>query len=228
MSDSFTETVTTGWFSRIGSSIKGILVGIVLIVIAFPVLFFNEGRAVDTRKDLNQGAKECVIANSESVDAANEGKLVHLSGMATAEGSLADDQFAVKAEALVLKRNVEMYQWKEKTDTKTKKKLGGSEEKTTTYSYEKTWQSGRIDYHCILTARFSNQRYNRTFTMRQCLIDLTCSYCRACKQYCLDTSQYCHTSFHLPDSLSETTQHQASPSRPAHLAPARQCRKARS
>ena len=55
MSDSFTETVTTGWFSRIGSSIKGILGGIVLIVIAFPVLFFNEGSAVKTRKDLNQG-----------------------------------------------------------------------------------------------------------------------------------------------------------------------------
>lgn len=145
MSDSFTETETTGWFSRIGNSIKGILGGIVLIVIAFPVLFFNEGRAVKTSKDLNQGAKECVIANSESVDAANDGKLVHLSGMATANGALADDQFAVKAEALILKRNVEMYQWKENTETQTKKKLGGSEEKTTTYTYEKIWQSGRID-----------------------------------------------------------------------------------
>jgi len=145
MSDSFTETVTTGWFSRIGNSIKGILVGIIMIVIAFPVLFVNEGRAVKTRKDLNQGAKECVIANSESVDATNDGKLVHLSGMASSEGSIGDDQFGVKAVALILKRNVEMYQWKENTDTKTKKKLGGSEEKTTTYSYEKVWKSGRID-----------------------------------------------------------------------------------
>lgn len=145
MSDSFTETTTTGWFSRIGSSIKGILVGIIMIVIAFPVLFFNEGRAVKTRKDLNQGAKECVTVTSETIDSANEGKLIHLNGRATAEGKLTDSQFGVSAEALKLKRKVEMYQWKETTETSSKKKLGGKEETTTTYSYNKLWAEGRID-----------------------------------------------------------------------------------
>lgn len=145
MSDSFTETVTTGWLSRIGNSIKGIVVGIILIIASFPVLFVNEGCAVKTRKDLNQGAKECVPADSASVDSANDGKLVHLNGMAKSQGSLKDDQFGVSAEALKLKRQVEMYQWKENTSTDTKKKLGGKEETTTTYTYEKVWAEGRID-----------------------------------------------------------------------------------
>ncbi len=145
MSDSFTETVTTGWLSRIGNSIKGIVVGIIMIMASFPVLFINEGCAVKTRKDLNQGAKECVPADPASVDSAKEGKLVHLNGIAKSQGSLKDERFGVSAEALKLKRQVEMYQWKENTSTDTKKKLGGKEEKTTTYTYEKVWAEGRID-----------------------------------------------------------------------------------
>ncbi|MBT8037685.1 MAG: TMEM43 family protein [Verrucomicrobiae bacterium] len=144
--DSFTETVTTGWLSRIGSSIKGILVGIILIVIAFPVLFINEGRAVKTRKDLNQGAKECVSADAATVDSSHDGKLIHLIGTTQAEGTLTDSQFGITAkDALKLKRHVQMYQWKENTSTETKKKLGGKEEKTTRYTYEKVWAEGRID-----------------------------------------------------------------------------------
>lgn len=144
MSD-FTETTTTGWFSRIGNSIKGILVGLILIVVAFPVLFWNEGRAVKTRKDLNQGAKQCVSAPADTVDQANDGKLLHITGMADASGELTDNQFGVSAKALKLKRKVEMYQWKENSETTTKKKLGGKEEKTTKYTYAKVWAEGRHD-----------------------------------------------------------------------------------
>jgi hypothetical protein len=145
MSDSFTETTTTGWFSRIGNSIKGILVGMILVVIAFPVLFWNEGRAVKTRKDLDQGAKECVSADAASVDNSNEGKLIHISGKATTSGTLSDNTFRVNVEALKLTRKVEMYQWKENAKSDTNTKLGGKEVKTTTYTYEKTWAEGRID-----------------------------------------------------------------------------------
>lgn len=143
--NSFTETTSTGWFSRIGNSIKGILVGLIMVVIAFPVLFWNEGRAVKTRKDLNQGAKDFVMVDAAKVDASNDGKLVHFSGMAEAEGKRKDEVLNVKAEALVLRRNVEMYQWYEDVKTEKKKKLGGGEEVTNTYSYSKKWAEGRID-----------------------------------------------------------------------------------
>ena len=146
MSDhSFTETTTTGWFSRIGGAIKGIFIGMIMVVIAFPVLFWNEGRAVKTRKDLNQGSKEFVNITADKVDSANEGKLVHLTGKATTTAELKDNDLNIKTSALVMKRTVEMYQWKEKSDSKRKKKLGGSEQNTVTYSYDKVWEEGRID-----------------------------------------------------------------------------------
>jgi len=142
---SVTETTSTGWFSRIGDSIKGIVVGIILILAAFPVLFINEGCAVKMRKTLDQGSKEVVHVDAATVDKGNDAKLIHLTGQATAQGELEDPQFHVKADALKLKRRVEMFQWKEESSTETKKKLGGGEESVTTYTYTKTWNEGRID-----------------------------------------------------------------------------------
>ena len=93
-----------------------------MIIVSFPVLFLNEGRAVKTKKDLDQGAKEYVQVDASKIDEANNGKLVHFSGMAETEGELADKDLNVTAAGLSLKRTVEMYQWKEETSTKTKKK----------------------------------------------------------------------------------------------------------
>ena len=51
MSDSKVTKVTRqSYGSRIMQSIRGILFGVVLVVIAFPLLFWNEGRAVQTAK----------------------------------------------------------------------------------------------------------------------------------------------------------------------------------
>ena len=137
--DSFTEVTNQSWFSRIGDSIKGIIVGIVIFIIAFPVLFLNEGRAVRTYKTLKEGAGKVVTIDSATVDPANEGKLVYLTGKAVTDETLTDGQFGVSANAIKLKRNVEIYQWKEKKSTSKKKKTGGSTQTTTTYNYTKAW-----------------------------------------------------------------------------------------
>lgn len=137
--DSFTEVTSQSWFSRIGGAIKGVLIGIVLFLAAFPLLFWNEGRAVKTHKSLKQGSSEVVSIAPGKVDPANEGKLVHLTGLADTAGTLADETFGVSAKALRLQRNVEMYQWQESSEQEEKKKLGGGTETTTTYSYQRIW-----------------------------------------------------------------------------------------
>ena len=71
------------------------------------------------------------------VDLANDGKLVHVSGDLKAGAPLADPDFAVSATALRLVRVVEMYQWKEESETETRKNFGGSEETVTTYEYRR-------------------------------------------------------------------------------------------
>jgi hypothetical protein len=53
--------------------------------------------------------------------------------------------FGVSAEAIKLRRRVEMYQWVEDEDREKRKKTGGGTETVTTYSYRKEWSEGLVD-----------------------------------------------------------------------------------
>ena len=142
--DSVTEITTQSWGSRISSSLKGTLVGLLLVCVAIGVLWWNEGRAVKRAQALDEGAGQVVSITAESVDQANEGRLVHLSGHATTEEILTDPEFKVQARAIKLIRDVQMYQWREHKKTKTREKLGGGTETTTTYSYDRGWERDLI------------------------------------------------------------------------------------
>jgi len=143
--DQFTQVTSHSWFSRLGGAVKGVLLGLLLFIIAFPLLSWNEGRAVKRYKTLQEGSGLVVAVTSASVDAANEGALIHVTGIADTELTLTDPVFGISAQALKLNRVVEMYQWEEDTQSTTKKKVGGSKETTTTYTYAKTWSDSAID-----------------------------------------------------------------------------------
>lgn len=140
------NTVVThqSWGSRLGQSFKGILAGLALFLLAFPLLFWNEGRTVHRAKALAEGEAACVESPAEP-DPALEGKLVHLTAEAVSDETLTDDLFGVSAQAIRLQRTVEMYQWEQHSSTTTKKNLGGSTDTTTTYSYRQAWSDTPVD-----------------------------------------------------------------------------------
>ena len=141
-----TEAVTISWGSRLGGSIKGILFGLLLFIAGFPVLFCNEGRSVKTAKAIDEGEGACVAVESNAaVDPDMNGRLVHMTGRADTKDLLEDDAFGVSATAIRLEREVEMFQWEEEETTTETKKVGGSVERKTTYSYKKDWSSSVID-----------------------------------------------------------------------------------
>ncbi len=145
MSDRFTRTTHQSWLSRIKRSFSGILAGLALVLGSFILLFWNEGRAVKTHKMLQEGAGIVVTVDSQRVDPRYEGRLVHMTGMATTAEKLTDPLFGVSITALRLTRQVEMLQWHESKSTKTSKKLGGGTETVTTYSYARKWSTRLID-----------------------------------------------------------------------------------
>jgi Transmembrane protein 43 len=145
MPDVFTKVTHQSWGSRIGGSFKGIIIGLLLFVIAFPLLFWNEGRAVKMHKSLEEGANNVVSVANDSVDATNQDKLVHITGKADTSDVLADTTFNVSETAIKLERIVEMYQWEEETSSETSKNYGGSSDTETTYSYDKTWSDDLIN-----------------------------------------------------------------------------------
>ncbi|QTA77884.1 putative membrane protein [Desulfonema limicola] len=147
--DSYSEVSEESWFSRLGGAFKGVFIGGLIFLIGFPLLFWNEGRSVKRYKVLKEGAGSVVSIPADRVDPQYNNKLVHITGLATTDEILSDGQSSmpsgISVNAIKLKRRVQMYQWQEKTNTKTEKKAGGGEQKITTYSYNKIWSENLID-----------------------------------------------------------------------------------
>lgn len=143
--DTVTRVSSQSWISRVGGSIKGVLVGVVLFVAAFPLLWMNEGRAVRTAKGLQEGAAAVVAVSAGARDPGMEGRLIHFSAQAVTSATLTDPEFGISVPAIRLVREVEMFQWQERSKTEERTKLGGGTERVTTYSYERGWSSRHID-----------------------------------------------------------------------------------
>ncbi|MDZ7615817.1 MAG: TMEM43 family protein [Patescibacteria group bacterium] len=144
MSDSVTKVTQQSWFGRLGASIKGVLIGVVLFLISFGVLWWNEGRAVKTASGLRQLRTEVATVDPAKIDPDNEGRAVHLSGKAVTDETLTDPDFGIAVPAIRLQRRAEMYQWEEESRTEERRKVGGGSERTTTYEYKKVWSERAI------------------------------------------------------------------------------------
>lgn len=144
MPDTFTTTSSEGWFSRIKNAIIGVFVGMLFVPGSIALMGWNEYRTIHRTRGLNEGEKVVqIVENPDRVDSSLDRQLVHLTGQATTEEVLSDQDFALELPAIKLRRFVEMFQWVEHKETENKKKLGGGRTKKTTYRYEKEWASGR-------------------------------------------------------------------------------------
>ncbi|MBU8877197.1 TMEM43 family protein [Reyranella sp. MMS21-HV4-11] len=94
--DQFTEVTNTSWFARLGQAIVGVLIGFVLIAVSIGVLFWNEGRAIRTAQGLSEGAGIVRSVAADRVDPSNNGRLIHVSGMLSTAGPVADPDFALR------------------------------------------------------------------------------------------------------------------------------------
>lgn len=130
----FTEVTTKGYGSRLLSAFGGIIGGFVLFFGAFALLFWNEGRV-----DMSLIAKQAQDLPSTERNAELEGKLVHTTGTLAIDQKIGDGLYLQDGDYVSVKRVVEMYAWEEKTESTSEKKLGGSEETTTSYTYGKDW-----------------------------------------------------------------------------------------
>ena len=143
--DKFTQVTRTSGLSNIGGSFKGVIFGIFLILGSIYLLWTNEGRAVHVAQALEEGAGNVKSISSDKVDPSNEGKLVHLSNLATTKDTVIDEDFNIKLNALKLNRDVKIYQWVETSNSKSVDKIGGGTETTTEYTYTKEWVNKPIE-----------------------------------------------------------------------------------
>jgi len=123
---------------NIGDSFKGILVGIVIFIAAFPLLWWGEGR-----QNMAELVEKAELVGSDTAPSVANESLIKTTGKISTLQLLTDPSFLSSLgshKALVLNRRVEMYAWQEKKRTK---KQG--DKKVTTYDYVKAWTSRRPD-----------------------------------------------------------------------------------
>jgi hypothetical protein len=144
-SDETTVEESRSWLQRIGQSVLGVLFGLLLIVGAGVLLFWNEGRAVETARSLSEGAGVVLAVAAERADPANDGKLVHVSGALSTSGPANDAEFGVRSRGVRLARRVEMFQWTEESESETTKRVGGGETTRTTWRYKRAWADHPVD-----------------------------------------------------------------------------------
>ncbi|XP_064632342.1 transmembrane protein 43-like [Lineus longissimus] len=130
-----------GFLQRISDSLMGIGVGLVLIVVACGLLYWNEGRAVYTAHSLDEGLKVVLpLKNTDTPFKENDGKLVHLNAQLKTKEHLTDNMYNVAILAVKLKREVQLYQWVEH-EKRTEINEGDKTRIETTYSYSMEWKS---------------------------------------------------------------------------------------
>ncbi|NLV52017.1 MAG: hypothetical protein GXY64_01955 [Bacteroidales bacterium] len=138
----YQEKKTTSYGTRVGNSLKSVLFGIVLIIGATVLLWWNEGRAVKTADMLKDAQEACIEMPNPNKKSANfEGELICATAMAKTDDSLTDAEFGITENAISLTRKVEYFQWVEHAESESEDKLGGKEETTTTYTYTREWVS---------------------------------------------------------------------------------------
>lgn len=146
MVDQVFRTTQQGFFSRVGNSILGVVVGLVLVPASVCLICWNEYRTVHRSKGLMEAEKVVVeVPDPFEISKSLDQCLVHFTGKATTEETLADDEFSLSRQALRIERQVEMYQWVEHEESKTRDKLGGGRETITTYTYELAWKPDRVE-----------------------------------------------------------------------------------
>lgn len=145
MADQYQRRERVGYGTKVKNSVGGVVVGLIFALGSLVLLWWNEGRTVERSRALAEGASAVLETDPAAVDPNKDGQLVHVAARATAADAVDDALIGVSADALALAREVEMYQWREKKETREEKRAGGSTERITTYSYDKTWDEDAID-----------------------------------------------------------------------------------
>lgn len=123
--------------NRIGNSFKGVVGGFIFLVLGVILLWWNEGNNVKNLKTTAELEDSYVDVKSDKVESKNDGKLVATHGKLINEKELTDETFGVTIKTPIMKRTVEVYQWKETSNT--------DKDGNTTYSYNKDWSERLID-----------------------------------------------------------------------------------
>jgi len=139
-----TVTSSQSFFGRLKDSITGFVIGIIMLVFSFPVLWFNESRAARMESLLSIGRSQARSVTGAVSDQDSRNWLVHLNGEPMKSAAkVSDDRFdaSFADDCVRLRSSVEVFQVIEHEEKKEREKFGGGKETVTTFRYSEQWSS---------------------------------------------------------------------------------------
>lgn len=134
---SYVKVEHDNFFGRMGKSLVGSCVGLLLFLVSFAVLAWNENNI-----------RTSALALGEAQDALEAGRAGYITGPVDGCNALADGTFGIRADLpglLALKRDSEQYQVVEHSRSRKQKTVGGGETRVTEYSYSREWRDRVVD-----------------------------------------------------------------------------------
>ena len=114
-------------------SIKGALLGSILLLISLGLFYAYEGTP-----GISTVAKQAISINASAPNPSLDGSIVAASGIVHAKPQ-GDGLFLKPGPYLNIQREIKVYEWVETQKSRTIKNADGSETTTSTYSYDKAW-----------------------------------------------------------------------------------------
>ncbi|CAJ1942048.1 unnamed protein product [Cylindrotheca closterium] len=149
----YREVMEYSYFDRMKNALTAVCIGLLLLFGSWGVLFWNEGRSVRRGTDLDEGRSIVYRLGMTSIDdtinTRRDNELVYISGIVDGgNNAIYDEVFGLNVsnatKAIKYERSVQMYQWEERSQTKTEKTSDGGTRTVTTYTYYKKWSSRLI------------------------------------------------------------------------------------
>lgn len=141
----FTAATVEPWGKRVVGSFLLALFGLILGIGACVLLTWNESRAIRRENAILEAERVAITVDPTAIRPANKGKLVYFTAKSVTRTPLRDGMLGISVSALVLEREVEMYQWEETVTSRTKQTFGGETETTETIDYDPRWAAEAID-----------------------------------------------------------------------------------
>ena len=128
----FTETHKEGYFDRLKKAIGGVVIGLVLFLASFWLLWWYEGNSLNTIASIDEFKDTYVAIPTDKVDPQNEKKPIYTAGKAVTYDILQDSIFPISMNAMQFSRKVEMCNGKNMS-IKKKRTVSGKKQHINTY-----------------------------------------------------------------------------------------------
>ena len=146
MADKVTVTSRNSYGSRVKNSFAKIWVWFICVIGSIIWIFMNEKNFLETKVALNEWAEIVKETVSTEINPELDQAEVYLYWETSSDATaLQDSVFWVIVDDLKLARDVSMYQWIEESEEHCTDNIGWSEDCTTTYSYDKTWENYAVN-----------------------------------------------------------------------------------